>query len=132
MDSLGYTYFWWHWSNKFPKLVVKSKALGVCGACYIFCNYYKSLRKESYKRSNDFIDDDDDDDADDDSVDGDEDVNYPDVITDVELELQNIKYTNAKRHDLLSHLQRIQVDYLKERRKNKIIYTNARQSCNTT
>ena len=39
LDFLSYTDFWRHWSNKFPKLIIKSKALGVCDACYIFRNY---------------------------------------------------------------------------------------------
>ena len=52
-----------------------------CDACYIFCHYYKSLKKESYKKSDNFIDDDDGYDA------VDEDVNDPNVITYVKLEV---------------------------------------------
>ena len=39
---LSYNYFWQHWSNKFPKLIIKSKALDFCDACYIFCNHMKN------------------------------------------------------------------------------------------
>ena len=46
---LIYTAFWWCWSDKCPKLTIKSKALDVCDACYIFPSYYKSLKKESYE-----------------------------------------------------------------------------------
>ena len=35
----SYTDFWRRWSDKFPKLMIKSKALDICDACYIFCNY---------------------------------------------------------------------------------------------
>ena len=122
LDCLRYTAFWRRWSNKIPKLIIKSKALDVCDACYIFCNYYKSLKKESYEKSDDFIDDDDDDD-DDDVVDGD--VKGPGVITDVELEVQNTQYTKKSWHVLSSHLQIIKADDLKERCKNKIIHTKA-------
>ena len=39
---LSYNYFWQHWSNKLPKLIIKSKALDFCDACYIFCNHMKN------------------------------------------------------------------------------------------
>ena len=58
--------------------MIKSKALGVCYACYMFFNYYKSLKKESNKKLDDFIDGNDDDAVD---VYG----NDPNVITDVKL-----------------------------------------------
>ena len=45
LDFLNYTALWRRWSNKFPILIIKSKALVVCGACYIFRDYYKSLKK---------------------------------------------------------------------------------------
>ena len=48
LDFLSYTTFWRFWSNKCPKLIIKSKDLDVCDACYTFRNYYKSLKKESY------------------------------------------------------------------------------------
>ena len=81
--------------------------MDVFDACWIFSNYLKSLRKESYEKSDDFIDNDDDDYA----VYGDgKDL---DVITDVELEVQNIQYTKVKRHVLSSNLQIIQADDLK-------------------
>ena len=60
LDCLSYTTFWRRWRDKFPKLNINSKALDVCDACYIFCNYYKVLKKESYEKSDGFIDDDDD------------------------------------------------------------------------
>ena len=85
--------------------MIKSKALDVCDACYIFCNYYKILKKDSYKKSDDLIDDDGDDDDDDDcDVDGD--GNDTDVITDVKMEMQNTQYTKSKSHVFLSHFQR--------------------------
>ena len=40
--------------------MMKSKSLDVCDSCYIFRNYYKSLKEESYEKSYGFIDDDDD------------------------------------------------------------------------
>ena len=75
--------------------MIKSKALDFCDACYIFRNYYKSLKKEPYEKSDDLIDDYDYDydddydydydyDTDDDENDTvDRDGNNPDVITDV-------------------------------------------------
>ena len=30
--------------------MIKSKNLDVCDACYIFHNYYKNLKKESYEK----------------------------------------------------------------------------------
>ena len=33
LDCLRYTDFWRRWSNKFPKLFIKSKALDVRDAC---------------------------------------------------------------------------------------------------
>ena len=101
--------------------MVKSKALGVFDACYIFCNYYKSLKKESYEKADDLIDDYDDDDDyddydDDDAVDGD--GNDPDFITDVELKVQNTQNKKSERHILSSHFQIIQSGYLKELYKN--------------
>ena len=56
-----------------------------CGACYIFRNYYKSVKKESYEKSNDWINDDYDDDDDDGYYAADGDGNNPDVITNVKL-----------------------------------------------
>ena len=38
-DCLRCTVFWRRWSDKFLKLMIKSKALDVCDNCYIFCNY---------------------------------------------------------------------------------------------
>ena len=43
---LFYTAFWRRWSDKFTQPMIKSKALDVCDACYIFSNYYKNLKKE--------------------------------------------------------------------------------------
>ena len=83
--------------------MIKSKALDVCNTCYIFFDYYKSLKKEPYEKSDDLIDDYDYDydddydydydydydddyyyDTDDDENDTvDRDGNNPDVITDV-------------------------------------------------
>ena len=120
LDFLSYTAFWRCWSDKFPKLMIKSKALVVCDSCYIFSHYYKSLKKESYEKPDDLIYDYDDyDDYYDDAVDGDR--NDPDVITYVELGVQNSQHTKSKRHVLSSHLQRIQADDLKERYKNQTI-----------
>ena len=45
LDYLSCTEFWRLWSDKFPKLMIKSKALDVCDACHIFINYYKSIKK---------------------------------------------------------------------------------------
>ena len=87
MNCLSYTNFWWIWSNKFPKLIIKSKALDVFDSCYILLNYYNSLKKELYEKSDGFIDDDDNYENDYDAVGGD--VNNPGVIMDVELEVQN-------------------------------------------
>ena len=89
---LRYTAFWWIWSDKFPRLIIKSKALDICYACCISCNYYKSLKKESYEKPYDFIDDYDD------AVHGY--GNDPNLITDVELEVHNKQYTKSKRHIL--------------------------------
>ena len=63
-------------------------------ACYIFSNFNKSLKKDSYEKSVDFIDDCDyDDDDNHDDYDDDEyfdvDGNDPDDITDVKLEMPN-------------------------------------------
>ena len=44
-DCLSYTAFWRYWRDKFTKLMIKSKAMGACDICYIFHNYYKSLKK---------------------------------------------------------------------------------------
>ena len=33
LDCLNYNGFWRHWRDKFPKLIIKSKALGVCDSC---------------------------------------------------------------------------------------------------
>ena len=55
---LRYTAFWRRWRDNFPRLIIKSKALDVCDACYIYRNYYKCLKKESYEKSDDFIDND--------------------------------------------------------------------------
>ena len=123
LDCLSRTDFWRRCSNKFPKLIIKSKTLDVYYACYIFLNYCKILDKYSYKKSDDFIDNGDD-------------VVYGygndlDVVTDVELEVQNTQYTKSKRHVLLTHFQIIQADDLKERCKNQIIHTKAQQSCIT-
>ena len=93
--------------------MIKSKDLNICDACYIIHNYYNSLIKESFIKSDFFIDDDDDDGHDDD-----DDVNgygkKRDVITDAKLEVQNIQYTKAKRNSLFSNLQIVQADDLKE------------------
>ena len=76
-----------------------------CYAGYIFSNFNKSLKKESYEKSDDFIDDcdyyDDDnhDDYDDDDY-FDVNGNDPDDITDVKLEVPNTEYTKAKWHVL--------------------------------
>ena len=116
--------------------MIKSKALDICDACYLFCNYYHSLKKESYEKSDDLTDDDDDDNDDDDDDDDDDydddddddgDVNDPNVITDVELEVKNTQYTKANWHVLSPNLQRIQADDLKEMSKNQIIHTKAQQ-----
>ena len=122
LDFLSYTYFWRRWSDKFPKIIFKSKSLDFYDTCYIFCNYYKSLNKQSYENSDVFINYDDDgdyydDDYDDDydAVDGD--VNDPDVITNVKFEVHNTQYTKVKRRVLSSHLQIIQAYYLKKRLK---------------
>ena len=96
--------------------------MDVCDACYIFCNYYKSLKKKRYGKSNNFIDDDDDDD-DDDAVDGY--GNDTNIITDIELKAQNTKYTKSNRQVPSLYLKTIQADYLKEKWKNQIIYTKA-------
>ena len=56
-------------------MIIKSKDLDVCHACYTFRNYYNSLKKGSYEKSDDFIDNDDNDDDDDDF---DRDGNDPD------------------------------------------------------
>ena len=45
--------------------------MDVCDACYIYRNYYKCLKKESYEKSDDSIDNDDDDYYDDDDNDDD-------------------------------------------------------------
>ena len=45
LGCLSYNYFWRHWSDTFPKLIIKSKDLDVCDACYIFRHYYKNLKK---------------------------------------------------------------------------------------
>ena len=42
---LRYTDFWQWCSDKFTKLIIKSKALVFCDACYIFINYYNSVKK---------------------------------------------------------------------------------------
>ena len=47
---LSYTAFMQKCSDKLPKIIIKSKALDVCDACCIFCNCYKSLKKESYEK----------------------------------------------------------------------------------
>ena len=70
--------------------MIESKDLNACGACYIFRNYYKILKKHSYETPDDFIDDYDDDD-DHNYVGGD--VDYPNVIVGVKLEEQNTQYT---------------------------------------
>ena len=70
--------------------MIESKALDVCDACCIFSNYYKSLKKESYEKPDDLIDDYDYDDYND-AVDGY--GNDPDVITYAELE---VKIHNTK------------------------------------
>ena len=44
MVCLRCTSFWRLWSDKFPKIIISSKALDVFDACCIFSNYYKSLR----------------------------------------------------------------------------------------
>ena len=63
--------------------MIYSKALDLCDAFYIFCNYYRSLKKEWYEKSDYFIDDYDDDDDDDDDYDADDGFgNNLDVITD--------------------------------------------------
>ena len=88
-DCLRYTEFLGRWSNKFPQLVIESKALDGCDYCYIFCNCYKSLKQESYEKPDDSIDDydyDDDDDDDNYAVDGD--GKNPYVITDIKLEVK--------------------------------------------
>ena len=101
---------------------MRYKALYVCYACYIFRNYYKSIKKELYEKPYDWIhdnyddDDEDDDDDDDDAVGGD--GNDPVVITDVELKVQNTQNKKSERHILSSHFQRIQSGYLKELYKN--------------
>ena len=81
--------------------------MGVFDDFYIFLNYYKSFKKESYEKLDGYIDDDDYD------YDVDGDGNDTDVITDVELEVRNNKNTKAKRHVLSSNLQIIQADDLK-------------------
>ena len=68
--------------------------MDVFDSCYILLNYYTSLKKESYEKSDGFIDDDDNDENDHDAVGGD--VNNPGVIMDVELEIQNAQYTHKK------------------------------------
>ena len=66
--------------------MIKSKALDICDTSYIFCNFYKSHKKEWYQNVDDLIHDDDDDDDDDyGAVYGD--GNNPYVITDLELEV---------------------------------------------
>ena len=112
--------------------MIKSKALYVCDACYIFHNYYKSDKKESYWKSDDLIDDDDYYDDDDGYYAADVYRNGPNVTTDVELEVKNTQYIKAKRHILLSHWQRIQAYDLKEIWKNQIFHTKAQHSCTTT
>ena len=105
--------------------------LDVCDACYIFINYYKSLKKKAYEKSDVFVDYDDyDDDGGDDAVD--RELNNPDFITDVELEMQNTQHTKSKWCVLSSHLQLIQAYDLKEIGKNLIFHTKAQQSCTTT
>ena len=39
LDCLRYTAFWLCQSDKFTKLMIESKTLNVCDACYIFFNY---------------------------------------------------------------------------------------------
>ena len=65
LDCLIYNTFWRRWGDKSPKIFIKSKDLDVCDSCYIFCNYYKSIKKESYEQPYYFIDYDDYDDDDD-------------------------------------------------------------------
>ena len=72
--------------------MIKKKKLDVCDDCCMFRHYYKSLKKESYEKSDNFIDDDDD------AVD--EDINYHSIITEVELEVKNTQYTESKRNVL--------------------------------
>ena len=100
---LIYTYFWWRWKDKFPELIIISRALDVCNAGYIFRNYYKSLKKRSYEKPDYFIDDDDDDDDDDENYAVDGCVNDPNVITDEELEGQ-IKSTQKKSGTYFHHI----------------------------
>ena len=75
--------------------MIESKALNICDACYIFFNYYKNLKKESYIKSDDLIDDYYDNDYYyKDAVDGNRHYLY--VITGVKLELQNTQYTKEE------------------------------------
>ena len=74
-----------------PKRIIKSKALDDSDDCYIFSKYYKSIRKESHEKQEDFIDDDDDDEDIYYACDGY--VNDPNVINDVELKVKNTQYT---------------------------------------
>ena len=76
------------------------------------------FKKESYEKPDDFFDEEDDDD---DYFDGY--GNDPDVITYIELEMQNTQYKKAKQHVLSLNLQTIQADELKETCKNQIIHT---------
>ena len=57
LDCLSYTIFCRRWIDKFPKLMIKSKVLDVCDACYIFCNYYKIIEKGKYEISDDLMND---------------------------------------------------------------------------
>ena len=74
--------------------MIKSNSQDFCDTCYIFSNYYKSLKKESYEKSDSLIDEYDDDD------DNYGDVNDPDFITDVKLGVQNTQYKKSKWHVL--------------------------------
>ena len=95
VDCLSYTEFCQRWRDKYPKLMIKSQALDFCDTCYICRNYYKSIKKESYEKPDDLIDDYDDD-VEDDSVYGY--GNELDVITYVELEVKNTQCKKSKQH----------------------------------
>ena len=101
--------------------MIKSKVLGVCDDCYVFCHYYQIFKKESYEKSDDLIDDYDDYDDDNFAVDGYR--NNLDVITYVEFKVLNTLYTKENQHVLSSHLKIIQADDFKEQCKNQTIHT---------
>ena len=79
--------------------MIKKRDLYVCDPGYIFSNYYKFFKKESYIKTYDLIDDYGDDNNDDVHVD----EKNMDNIIDVELKVKNTPYKQSKQHVLSSH-----------------------------